>query len=107
MYTHAGKSAAAALASGLYLAGGLGFSTSAQSAPPDFAPHASVGWYAYNRQFIPPPSGPGPLQQAAARPYVSNDESRVTGRQPSEQLADLTSPLLLPWSTDAFGKCNG
>ncbi len=106
MYTHAGKSAAAALASGLYLASGLGFSTSAQSAPPDFAPHASVGWYAYNRQFIPPPSGPGPVQQDAARPYVSNDEFRVTGRQPTEQLADLTSPILQPWARDVLRKRN-
>src|SRR5260221_12820314 len=104
MYTHAGKSAAAALASGLYLASGLGFSTTAQSAPPNLAPHASVGWYAYNRQFIPPPSGPVPVQQDAARPYVSNAEFRVTGRQPTEQLADLNTPILAPMASDAFRK---
>ena len=106
MYAHAGKSAAAALASAVYLAGSLSFSTTAQSAPPNFAPHASVGWYAYNRQFIPPPSGPGPVQQDAARPYVSNDEFRVTGRQPTEQLADLNSPILQPWARDVLRKRN-
>jgi hypothetical protein len=87
MSTLARKSAAAAFASAAYLAGSLGLSTTAQSAPPNFAPHASVGWYAYNRQFIPPPSCPGPVQQDAARPYVSNDEFRVTGRQPGATFA--------------------
>src|SRR5260370_867129 len=106
MYTDAGKSAAGALASAVYLAGSLSFSTMAQGAPPNFAPHASVGWYAYNRQFIPPPSGPGPVQQDAARPYVSNDEFRVTGRQPTEQLADLNSPILQLWARDVLRKRN-
>src|SRR6266851_7666483 len=106
MYTHTGKSAAAALASAVYLAGSLGFSTTAQSAPPNFAPHASVGWYAYNRQFIAPPSGPGPVQQDLARPYVSNDEFRVSGKQPTEQLADLNNPILQPWARDVVRKRN-
>ena len=60
MYRHAGKSVGGALASAIYLAGTLSFSALAQGAPPDFAPNASIGWYAYSRQFIPPPSGPGP-----------------------------------------------
>jgi hypothetical protein len=73
---------------------------------PDFAPDASIGWYAYNRQFIPPPSGPGPVQQDRAHPYVSNDEFRVTGRQPTQQLADLTNPILKPWARDVVRKRN-
>ena len=60
-----------------------------------------VAEYAYNRQFIPPPSGPSPVQQDPARPYISNDEFRVTGRQPTEQLADLDNPILQPWARDA------
>ena len=106
MDTHAGKSAGGALVSAVYLAGSLSFSAVAQSAPPDFAPNASIGWYAYNRQFIPPPSGPGPVQQDPARPYVSNDEFRVTGRQPTEQLADLNNPILQPWARDVVRKRN-
>jgi hypothetical protein len=106
MYGHAGKSAGGALASTFYLAGSLSFSAMAQGAPPNFAPNASIGWYAYNRQFIPPPSGPSPVQQDAARPYVSNDEFRVTGRQPTEQLADLNNPILQPWARDVLRKRN-
>ncbi len=62
MHRHAGKSTGGALVSAVYLTGSLSFSAMAQGMPPNFAPNASIGWYAYNRQFIPPPSGPGPVQ---------------------------------------------
>jgi hypothetical protein len=78
----------------------------AQGAPPDFAPDASIGWYAYNRIFIPPASGASPVQQDPAHPYVSNDEFRVTGRQPTAQLADLNNPILQPWARDVVRKRN-
>jgi hypothetical protein len=94
------------LAGAAYLAGSLSFSAMAQGAPPDFAPNASIGWYAYNRLFIPPASGPGPVMQDPTRPYVSNDEFRVTGKQPTERVADLNSPILLPWARDVVRKRN-
>jgi len=106
MYAHAGKSAGGTLVSAVYLAGSLSFSAMAQGVPPNFAPNASIGWYAYNRQFIPPPNGPGPVQQDPARPYVSNDEFRVTGRQPTEQLANLNNPILQPWARDVVRRRN-
>jgi hypothetical protein len=94
------------LAGAVYLAGSLSFSAMAQGTPPNFAPDASVGWYAYNRLFIPPPSGAGPLLQDPAHPYVSNDEFRVTGKQPTERVADLNSPILQPWARDVVRKRN-
>jgi hypothetical protein len=94
------------LAGTVYLAGGLGFTAMAQGTPPDFAPDASIGWYAYNRLFIPPASGAGPVMQDPARPYVSNDEFRVTGKQPTERVADLNSPILQPWARDVVRKRN-
>jgi hypothetical protein len=106
MYRHAGKSVGGALAGTIYLVGSLSFSAMAQGAPPDFAPHASSGWYAYSRQFIPPQIGPGPVQQDPAHPFVSNDEFRVTGRQPTQQLADLSNPILQPWARDVVRKRN-
>jgi len=105
MSKHAASLTGSILASAIYLAGSL--SAMAQSAsPPNFAPSADIGWYAYNRQFIPPPSGPGPVRQDPARPYVSNDEFRVTGKQPTEQLADLNNPILQPWARDVVRKRN-
>src|ERR1700676_644179 len=73
MSTHAGSFTGGVLAGAVYLAGSLSTSAIAESARPNFAPNASVGWYAYNRIFIPPASGAGPLQQDPGHPYVSND----------------------------------
>jgi hypothetical protein len=106
MSRHAGDLARGILASAVYLAGSLSFSAMAEGAPPNFAPNPSVGWYAYNRIFIRPASGAGPVQQDPAHPYVSNDEFRVTGRQPTAQLADLNNPILQPWARDVVRKRN-
>jgi hypothetical protein len=104
MLRHAGTFAGSALA--VSLAGSLYFAALAQGAPPNLAPDASIGWYAYNRLFIPPASGAGPVLQDPAHPYVSNDEFRVTGRQPTAQLADLNNPILQPWARDVVRKRN-
>jgi len=95
----------AVLAGAVCLAGSMGYSALAQ-APPDFASKPSDGWFAYTRQFIPPASGPGPVQQDPTRPYVSNDEFRVTGKQPTERVADLSSPILQPWAREVVRKRN-
>jgi len=93
--------------SAVFVVGSLSIAAMAQGAsPPNFAPNASTGWYAYNRQFIAPASGPGPVQQDPERPYVNNDEFRVSGRQPTEQLADLDNPILQPWARDVIRKRN-
>jgi hypothetical protein len=106
MSRHAGSFAGAVLAGAIYLTGSLSSSAMAQGVPPNFAPNPSVGWYSYNRVFIPPESGAGPVQQDPAHPYVSNDEFRVTGKQPTAQLADLDNPILQPWARDVVRKRN-
>ena len=106
MSRHAGTFTGGVLVGTVYLSSSLSFSAMAQGAPPNFAPNASVGWYAYNRIFIPPASGAGPVQQDPAHPYVSNDEFRVTGKQPTAQLADLSAPILQPWAKEVVRKRN-
>ena len=107
MSGYAGNFTRGALAGAVCLAGSLSFSAMAAGvSPPDFAPTAEIGWFAYNRQFIAPASGPGPVQQDPEHPYVSNDEYRVTGKQPTEQLADLNNPILQPWARDVVRKRN-
>jgi hypothetical protein len=91
------------LAIAVYLAG-ASVSAVAQATRPDF--QSPTGWYSYNRQFIAPPSGPGPVVQDPTRPYVSNDEFRVTGRQPTEQVADLNNPILQLWAREVIRKQN-
>jgi len=94
------------LALGLGLCGTFVLPAIAQSAAPNFAPDAGIGWYAFNRQFIAPASGPGPVLQDPKHPYVSNDEFRVTGRQPTDQMGDINSPILQPWARDVIRKRN-
>jgi hypothetical protein len=95
-----------ALAGLVCLTGGLSFAAVAQAAPPNFAPNPDTGWYAYNRVFIAPPNGPGPMQQDRSRPYVSNDDFRVTGAQPTERVAELNNPILQPWALEVVRKRN-
>jgi hypothetical protein len=52
--------------------------------------------------FLPPPSGPGPVTSLKERPYVPNG----TGRQPTYRIADLTSPILKPWVIERMKKAN-
>jgi hypothetical protein len=106
MFRHAGNVTRAVLIATVYLAGSLIFSARAEAEPPNFAPNPNIGWYAYNRLFIPPPSGAGPVQQDPAHPYVPNDEFRVTGRQPTQHVADLNNPILQAWARDAIRKRN-
>jgi hypothetical protein len=74
--------------------------------PPNFAPNPSVGWYGYSSIFMPPASGAGPVQQHPAHPYVTNEEFRVTGKQPTQRVGDLNNPILQPWAREAIRKRN-
>jgi hypothetical protein len=76
------------------------------ASPPDFTPHASAGWFAYSRQWIAPASGSGPVRADPAHRGVTNDEFRVTGRQPAYSLGDPNNPILQPWAADVIRKRN-
>ena len=104
MSSHAGKLILGVLAGAVCLAGSLNVAALAQTTSPSF--NSYTGWYAYNRMFIPPASGPGPVVQHPDYPYVSNDEFRVTGRQPTQRIADLNNPILQPWAKDVLRKHN-
>src|SRR6516164_9429450 len=106
MSRHGEKYTGGIFVGSVFLAGSLSFSAMAQGTPPNFAPDRNIGWYAYNRLFIPPANGAGPVRQDPARPYVSNDEFRVTGRQPTQRVADLNSPILQPWAREVVRKRN-
>jgi hypothetical protein len=104
MSGHGGNFTAGALVGVVCLAGS--FSAMAQGTQANFAPDRNIGWYAYNRVFIAPASGAGPVLQDPSRPYVTNDEFRVTGRQPTQRVADLNNPILQPWTREVLRKHN-
>ncbi len=80
--------------------------TSQTAAPPNFAPNPSVGWVVYSGEFMPPPSGAGPVRRDPAHPRVSNDDYRASGAQPTFAMGDLASPILQPWAREVLRKRN-
>jgi len=84
----------------------------AQGAPiPNFAPDSVTGWVKTpgSDEFIPPESGPGPVQDDPARPYVSNghpgDGGRLDGQE-TVKIADISNPILQPWAAEQMRKAN-
>ena len=82
---------------------------------PVFSPSGDVGWIAFRGGFIPPPSGPGPVKDDPAHPFVAGevpdpyvpDPVKYTGPvQPTFPIADINSPILQPWAKEAMRKQN-
>jgi hypothetical protein len=73
---------------------------------PNFAPDSGTGWVSKGADFLPPPSGPGPVGMDPAHPRITNDDFRATGKQPARPLADLRNPILQPWVRDELKKRN-
>src|SRR5579871_3980997 len=76
------------------------------AAPPDFSPNPSTSWYAYSEVLLPPTRGPGPVQQDPKHPLITNDEFRLTGKQPTYPMGDANSPILKTWAADVIRKVN-
>jgi hypothetical protein len=75
--------------------------------PPVFSPNASVGWIRIGgAEFKPPVSGAGPVMSDPAHPTITNDDLRLTGRQPTFPVADLTNPILQDRTREALRKRN-
>jgi hypothetical protein len=73
---------------------------------PNFSPTDKVGWIALSSEFIPPASGPGPLMDDPAHPYVSNAIAVRTGKLPTFPVGDISNPILQPWAREAVRKHN-
>src|SRR5437764_12177276 len=67
----------------------------AASAPPVFSPTAQTAWVGIGiGALLPVPGSPKPIGQDPAHPYISNDESRVTGQQTTQRISDISNPNL-------------
>jgi hypothetical protein len=69
---------------------------------PDFAPDSLTSWLPVGDDYLPPPSGPGPVTFDKAHPYVPN----FTGQQPTYRVADLSNPILQPWAKERMRRAN-
>jgi len=72
---------------------------------PNFAPDDLTGWQLLDDEFISPPSGPGPVVSDAAHPYVSFYRF-PRNPKPSFRVADLSNPILQPWTREHLRKVN-
>jgi hypothetical protein len=75
------------------------------ASPPNFAPDAATGWLAQDDEFIPPPSGPGPILSDPAHPYISFYKF-PRNLHPTFRVADLSNPILQPWTRERLRKVN-
>jgi hypothetical protein len=79
----------------------------AQSAPPVFSPTARTAWVGIGiGALLPVPGSPKPIGQDPAHPYISNDESRITGEQPTQRIGDISNPNLKQWAKDVMKRDN-
>jgi hypothetical protein len=79
----------------------------AAGAPPDFSPTAQTAWVGIGiGAFLPVPGSPRPIGQDPAHRYISNDESGVTGEQPTQRISDVSNPNLKQWAKDVMKKDN-
>jgi hypothetical protein len=74
---------------------------------PDFAPTYLTGWVLDRAvgvdDLLPSPTGgPGPVTFDKAHPYVPNGNNR----QPTYRVADLSNPILQPWTIPSMKKAN-
>src|SRR5262252_2777930 len=75
---------------------------------PNFSADVTVGWIAgvqmsdepIGDDFLPPPSGPGPVVSDKDHPYIDNAYAVRSGKQPTFHVADLNSPILQPWARE-------
>jgi hypothetical protein len=72
---------------------------------PDFSPDSLTGWQLSDDEFIPPPSGPGPIVSDPAHPYISFYRF-PRNPKPSFRVADLSNPILQPWTRERLRMVN-
>jgi hypothetical protein len=93
-------------ASSVCIAAALGPAAGAETVKkPNFAPDDLTGWQLLDDEFIPPPSGAGPVVSDPAHPYVSFYRF-PRNPKPTFRVADLTNPILQPWARERLRKVN-
>jgi hypothetical protein len=77
------------------------------SPQPVFSPTARTAWVGIGiGALLPVPGSPKPIGQDPAHPYISNDDSGVTGQQPTQRISDISNPNLKQWAKDVMKKDN-
>jgi hypothetical protein len=75
------------------------------AAIPDFSSH-DIAWVFGTGDFVAIPGEPGPTRNDPAHAYVSNNDFRATGKQPTFRVADLSNPNIKPWAKEIMKREN-
>jgi hypothetical protein len=73
--------------------------------PPDLSSNEAA-WVLANLDYIAVPGGPSPTRNDPGHPYVTNNNFRATGVQPTFRVADLTNPNIKPWAKEIMKQEN-
>ncbi len=72
---------------------------------PDFSSN-DAAWIFGLGDYIAIPGEPSPTRNDPAHPYVSNNEFRARGAQPTYRIADLSNPNIKPWAKEVMKQEN-
>ncbi|HMA72174.1 MAG TPA: hypothetical protein VKP67_11890 [Xanthobacteraceae bacterium] len=72
---------------------------------PDFSSN-DAAWVFGLGDYIAIPGEPSPTRNDPAHPYVSNNEFRARGAQPTFRIADLSNPNIKPWAKEIMKREN-
>jgi hypothetical protein len=89
---------------------GLAFATAApqlaaEQGTPDFSSN-NTAWVFGNNDFVAVAGEPSPTRNDPAHPYVTNDQFRANGKQPTYRIADLSNPNIKPWAKEIMKREN-
>jgi hypothetical protein len=73
---------------------------------PNFHVNSGMAWMEMGDELLPPASGAGPITNDPRYPYVDNGAARRRGIQPTYRVADLSNPILQPWTKEEMKKAN-
>src|SRR5215475_15802137 len=72
---------------------------------PDFSSN-DAAWVFGLGDYIAIPGEPSPTRNDPAHRYVSNNEFRASGAQPTYRIADLSNPNIKPWAKEIMKREN-
>jgi hypothetical protein len=84
----------------------FGQGISGKGTPPDFSPRPDVSWTTVISEYLAPESGPGPVMDDPAHPYIDNRVAERTGQQPTFPVGDASNPILQPWARESVLRHN-
>ncbi len=97
--------AIAALTALIWTASDLRPAAEPGSSIPDFSSN-DAAWVFGLGDYVAIPGEPSPTRNDPAHRYVSNNEFRASGAQPTYRIADLSNPNIKPWAKEVMKREN-